>query len=91
MTTADWFSRSLGVVIADRMKAAGIAQRGMAEKSGIPLVTLSRRLTGKSTFTIAELVTIAYVLGDEVTDLVDRAEHNLVASTGHDTEREQGA
>lgn len=52
------------------MESQGIAVRTLAERTGIARMTLSRRLTGHSDFTIGELDAVARVLGVTVTSLL---------------------
>jgi hypothetical protein len=60
--------------IQDRIEAArqtaGLSHSGLAEKAGIPRMTLSRRMVDPATFTIGELERIAAVLGTTVEALV---------------------
>jgi len=52
-----------------------MSQRDLAERTGIPLVTLNRRLTARTSFTVTELAAIAEALGDvSVTDWFLKAE-----------------
>lgn len=74
METPQTFTTSLAQVVVGQMKSAGLSQRDMATVTGIPLVTLSRRLTGKSPFNVAELATVASVMDVSVVDLVLKAE-----------------
>jgi hypothetical protein len=61
------------------LKAAGITKRAAATLTGIPLTTLSRRLTGASPFLVTELPALARVLCVPVSDLAAAAEaaHDL--------------
>ncbi|MDO8645187.1 MAG: winged helix-turn-helix domain-containing protein, partial [Candidatus Planktophila sp.] len=52
-------SKEIVALIRKRLSDAGITQRQAAEKTGISLATLNRRLTGQSPFFIYELVPIA--------------------------------
>ena len=80
METPERFTASLAQVVAAQIKSAGLSQRDMATRTGVPLVTLSRRITGRSPFTVAELATIASVLGVSVVDLVLKAERAIAPS-----------
>jgi len=60
--------------VAEAIRAAGHSQRQVAEGTGIALVTLNRRLTGHTPFTIAELSAVAKFLGCSVSDFIARAE-----------------
>ncbi|HEY0216633.1 MAG TPA: helix-turn-helix transcriptional regulator [Cellulomonas sp.] len=74
METPERFTASLAEVVAGQIKSAGLSQRDVSSRAGVPLVTLSRRLTGRSPFNIAELVAVASVLGVSVVDLALKAE-----------------
>lgn len=80
MTTATTASADLAEVIAAAMKADGKSQRAVSEAAGIPLVTLNRRLTGRSAFTVPEVAAIAKVLDLSIVDLFLRAERSALAS-----------
>ncbi len=58
---------TVNVEIADAVKAAmkrsGFTYRKLSDVTGIPLVTLNRRLNGHRSFQAEELVTIADALG----------------------------
>lgn len=66
-------SRGIARTVSTALSTAGIAQRDAAARTGIPLSTLSRRLTGNSPFTVVELDLLANILGVTVSDLVTRA------------------
>ena len=51
MNTPQATSDRLTAVVAEAMRTAKVSQRAMAELTGIPLVTLSRRLNGHTAFT----------------------------------------
>lgn len=62
-------------VIRDMMRNARISQSQMAEATGIPLATLSRRLNRRGrTWMVPELAAVAEVLGTTLTGLVAQAE-----------------
>lgn len=47
-------------VVRSAMKDAGISQRELADRTGLPLATLLRRLSGQArSFTVGELFAIA--------------------------------
>lgn len=48
--------------IADHMARAGLSQNRLAELTGIPRATLTRRLNGTTPLTLDELATIAAAL-----------------------------
>lgn len=78
MDTSEALARQIAIEVRDAMSAAGISQRDMASRSGIPLVTLSRRLVGgHKPFDLAEVAVVAGVMGLSLTELVLRAERNL--------------
>ena len=69
-TTAQRFAEE----VRAGMEVAGISQRDMAARTGIPLVTLSRRLTGRSPFTIPELAAITSEIGISLVEIALRVE-----------------
>lgn len=77
MTTAHDLTQAVAVVVAEAIKASGRSQRDVSSATGIPLVTLSRRLTGAYPFTVLEFATIAELLGTTATDLMLRAERSV--------------
>lgn len=76
-------SHCLVAEIRDAMTTAGLSQRQLADETGIPLPTLSRRLrcVGQAFF-YPELASIAQVLGVTGHELVERAEQRYEASVG---------
>lgn len=76
MATPDQLSSRLAATVAASIKAANLSQRAVAEATGIPLVTLSRRLTGHSGFTVPEVAAIADALGVSLVELFLRAERS---------------
>ena len=70
MDTPEQASREVARAVSQALTAAGISQRTASQQTGIPLNTLSRRLTGKSPFNVTELAFIAELLGITVADLV---------------------
>ena len=70
MATPSDTSRSIAAAVSAALKEAGIAQRDAAARSGIPLTTLSRRLTGNSPFTVTELAILADLCGLTVADFI---------------------
>jgi lambda repressor-like predicted transcriptional regulator len=71
-TTTDT-SRNIAAHVSAALSTAGIPQRDAASRTGLPMSTLSRRLTGNSPFTVTELDLIAGLLGCTVSDLVTQA------------------
>lgn len=59
--------------VREAMTRQGVTGVALAEATGIPHVTLSRRLRGHTPFTIAELAPIAEHLGVTLSDLVEAA------------------
>lgn len=80
MNTPQQVSDTLSRVVKAAMKTSGHSQRDVAEATGIPLVTLNRRLTGSYSFTVLEVAAIAEVIGVGVTDLFLRAERSTIAA-----------
>lgn len=74
MATPEYLSRTLAGVVDQARKDAGVTQRDLSDATGIPLVTLNRRLTGSSPFLFTELVAVARHLGLSVTELALRTE-----------------
>lgn len=74
MDTPETQSRGIARAVAEALAAAGISQRAAASSTGIPLTTLSRRLTGHSPFLVTELAVLASLTGTTVSDLAARAE-----------------
>lgn len=66
--------QNTGAAVAEAVRAAiaarGTTQSAVAEATGIPRVTLVRRLTGFSSFTVDELARIAKVLETTPAELV---------------------
>lgn len=56
--------------VSDAMRTRGVSQKSMAESTGIPRVTLIRRLNGTNPFTVTELAAVAATLDVDVRDLV---------------------
>lgn len=61
-------------VIADAIADAGISQGQAAHCAGIAQATMSRRMTGRSSFALCEISALAEVVGVPVADLLSRAE-----------------
>lgn len=74
MTTADLTAEALASVVSKAVKTANLSQREVADRTGIPLVTLNRRLTGRSAFTVPEVASVAEVLGLSVVEIFLRVE-----------------
>ena len=76
MTTAQQISEGLASAVREALKNAGLSQRAASEKTGIPLVTLNRRLRDGRGFTAIELGTIAEACGTSLVDLALKAERH---------------
>lgn len=76
MTTQPPTTKSIAEVASAALAEAGISQREAAELTGIPLATLSRRLTGRTPFILTELELIATLAGTTMADIVTRGEAN---------------
>lgn len=63
------YSARVATKVAAAMESGGWSEKAMAEATGIPRVTLRRRLAGAS-FNVAELAAIAGTLGTSVSDLI---------------------
>lgn len=74
MDTPHTVSQGIARAVAVALTDSGLSQRAAAAASGIPLATLSRRLTGHSPFTVDELSILATLAGTTVSALVERAE-----------------
>lgn len=65
---------SVGAVVAHLAHEAGVSQRRLAEATGIPRVTLRRRIAGTAHFDIGELRAVARSLGTTASAIVAAAE-----------------
>jgi len=74
MDTPEQTSREISRTVSEALRAAGISQRSAADQTGIPLTTLSRRLTGAAPFLVTELAVLAKVLDTTVSALTASAE-----------------
>ena len=78
MDNTEALDRQLTAEVREAMKAAGMSHREMATATGIPPVTLSRRLSGQGKgFTVVEVLAIADVLGISLVELALRADRSL--------------
>lgn len=71
VTTTEYPHRVAQTVVS-AMQADGWSEKALADATGIPRVTLRRRLVG-SPFNVAELAAIAAVLNTTVTALIEDA------------------
>lgn len=69
MDTNPHTAQRVARAVAAAMEAGGWSEKALAESTGIPRVTLRRRLAG-SAFNVAELAAIASVLETTVVALV---------------------
>lgn len=67
-------SRRITEVVARELTNSGKSLRDAAAATGIPLATLSRRMTGNSSLTVDEFVALAAFLGVSVSQLASEAE-----------------
>ena len=74
MVTPDDTARGIARAVSEALREAGISQRDASAQTGIPLTTLTRRLTGKSPFLTTELAELASILGTTVTTLITAGE-----------------
>jgi len=74
MDTPEALARRVAHVVKTAAEEAGISQRKLAEVTGIPLVTLGRRLNGGKSFEIRELAAIGEALDLSLTDIALMAE-----------------
>lgn len=80
MTTPEQISRHLSMAIKDAASDAGISQRDLADRSGIALVTLNRKLNHLTPFNAIELGALSEALGVSLTELALRAERQPVSA-----------
>ena len=66
--------------IATALREAGVSQRHAADATGIPMTTLSRRLTGKSPLLATDLAALAALAGTTISAIASRAEATLAAT-----------
>lgn len=78
MATPNELSDRLADAIRDATTAAGVSQRELAARTGIPLVTINRKLNHASPFNAIELGAISEALGTSLVDLALKAERQLV-------------
>ena len=74
MATTHDTSLGIAATVSAALREAGISQRDAATRTGIPINTLSRRLTGYSPFLVTELAALA--------DLLDVPLPQLLTPTG---------
>jgi transcriptional regulator with XRE-family HTH domain len=74
MTTPTEVSRRLSEAIKEAARTAGLTQRDLADRTGIPLVTINRKLNHTSPFNAVELGAISEALDISLVELALRAE-----------------
>lgn len=74
MDTPEAASRAVADAVKAALSEAKITRREAASRSGIPLTTLERRLSGRSPFDVNELYVLATMAGVKVSDLVAATE-----------------
>jgi predicted transcriptional regulator len=65
---------ALGTVVSRRLSEAGIPQREAADRAGIPMSTLRRRLIGSDAFDISELARLGRLFDAAPSALIIAAE-----------------
>jgi transcriptional regulator with XRE-family HTH domain len=80
MSTSTDTSRRVAKVVSRSLSEAGIVQRDAAARTGIPMATLGRRLTGHSPFIITELELLAGLLDTTLLDLMAQADAETVTA-----------
>lgn len=63
------YGRSVAHRVSAAIRAAGLTQREVSRATGIPLVTLNRRLQGHTPFIVTELYSIALATDVPVSSL----------------------
>lgn len=71
---------AIGLAVHSIIREAGLSLKAFRERSGIPHVTLSRRINGHLCFTFAELVQVAEITGTSVAEIAERAERLRVGN-----------
>lgn len=79
MEHSDGLPSRVAALIREEMTKVQISQRTLAELSGIPLATLSRRLNGHTAFDLSEIYAIAEHVGFRPSRLVALAEELVAA------------
>lgn len=80
MATPEEISRSLSEAIKNAASTAGISQRELADKAGIPLVTLNRKLNHSAPFNAREMGAVSEALGLSLVELALRAERSPITA-----------
>lgn len=77
MTQPQDISRAMTRAVEQARQTAGKSQRALSGESGVPLVTLSRKLRGMGSFTVTELAAVAEALGVSFASLALAAEQDI--------------
>lgn len=80
MATPNDDSRRISASVSEALRDAGLAQRFVADETGIPMTTLGRSLTGRRAFDTDELALISRLLDMSITALITYADREPVAS-----------
>lgn len=67
-------SGTVAQLVKQRMEDQAVSIRSVAEQTHIPYVTLTRRLSGQTPFTLTELISVAETLGTKASAFVLEAE-----------------
>lgn len=78
-TVAATVTQTVAATVRGIIAESGRSQSSLAEQSGIPRVTLRRRLAAQSPFTVQELADIGDALNVSVVDIIKRS-HALIAA-----------
>ena len=76
MRTQPHVNERIAAAASAALRSKGISQRDAAARTGIPLATLSRRLTGQSPFIVTELELIASLVDLTLSQLLAQGEGN---------------
>lgn len=79
MNTDRTESERVAGAIRTEMEKKNISQRRLAEQTGIPVVTLHRKLKGASPFTTTDIALIARELDTSMTAIIAAAEMRAAA------------
>lgn len=74
MTTAHDTAKALAQAVRETIESRGHTQREVADGTGIPLTTLSRKLRGLTPLDAIETASLAIFLDTSITDLALRAD-----------------
>ncbi|WP_180348991.1 helix-turn-helix domain-containing protein [Tessaracoccus massiliensis] len=80
MTTVHQLDQAMGAVVGEAIRGAKLTQREVSDETGIPLVTLNRKLRGTQSFRVFELAAVARLLGTTLTNFSLLAEQRAVST-----------